>query len=375
MLKKGISLIEVIIIIAILAILAGVMSPIIYKTTEAARYKRAEKELETIYNAILGDGADYFGYLGDMGRFPNQLSELYIQSTQPNKAENPSGSGVFAGWNGPYLSVSNSDSTGIYDPWGNKYIQVFNAWGQSNKWMLVCAGKDGQFDNSNPNAAVNQDNLYYPAEPLSLTTYTVSGNTYYTIMTSLNLKAEIANSDISPLRVKFIFYDIRNGTSYVRTGIGNGGLFYSATIGQKVVDALFVLDNGTEISGSLVRTSVNLQPFTPETKKIVFPSIYEGFCDITINYGGCDLPSSFSVNSTFDKNSNNCSSGNLSSTPVFDVYFEGYNSSGEKVWGPVQMTKYSSSPHFRYSITNSPCGIKTIRFYSTGGGAWLLRNL
>ena len=369
------SLIEVIIIIAILAILAGLMSPLIYKTTEASRYRRAEKELETIYNAILGDGKEYFGYVGDMGRFPDPLSELYIRSSQPVKTENPSGSGVFAGWDGPYLSVSNSDSTGIVDPWGNHYIQVFNAWGQSNRWMLVCAGKDGQFDNSNPNAAVNRDNLYYPAQPLSLNTYTVSGNTYYTIVTTLNLKAGISGSDISPTRVKFIFYDVRNGSSYVRTGTGNGGLFYNATVGQRVIDSLFILDDGTEISGSTVRNTIKLLPFTPESQKISFPIVYESLCNLNINYGGCDLPSSFSLNSSFDKNSNSCSGGNINQTPGFEVYFEGYNASGEKIWGPERMDKYSSAPHFRYSITRSPCGIKTLRFYSTGGGAWILRNL
>ncbi len=375
MMKKGMSLIEVIIIIAILAILAGLMSPLIYKTTEASRYKRAERELETIYNAILGDGKEYFGYVGDMGRFPDPLSELYIQSSQPVKTENPSGSGVFAGWDGPYVSVTNSDTSGIIDPWGNYYIQVFNAWGQSNKWMLVCTGKDGQFDNSNPNATVNRDNLYYPAQPLSLNTYTVSGNTYYTIMTTLNLKAEISGSDISPTRVKFIFYDVRNGSSYIRTGIGNGGLFYSATVGQRVIDSLFILDDGTEITGSAVRNTVKLLPFTPKSQKISFPAVYESFCNLNINYGGCDLPSSFSLNSSFNKNSNSCSGGNINQTPGFEVYFEGYNSSGEKIWGPERMNKYSSAPHFRYSITKSPCGIKTIRFYSTGGGAWILRNL
>ncbi len=373
--KRGVSLIEVIIIIAILAILAGIFAPLVYKTTETARYKRAQSELENLYNAILGNQKDYFGYLGDMGRFPNTLTELYIQGTQPNSVENPTGSGIYAGWRGPYISTSNNDNNGIFDPWGNYYVQVFNAWGQANSWMLVCKGKDGQFDNTDPNAAVNQDNLYYPDEPLKLNSYTVSGNTYYTIFTSLSLKSKILDFDILPQRVSFIFYDVRNGSSYQRTGTGNSGLFYNTTIGVRVIDAAFILDDGSFIGGSSVRNTVSLLPFTPTNKEITFSSTVEGFCNIAINYGGCDLPSNFSLNSSFNRNNNNCSGADIGQTPAFDVYFEGYNSSGEKIWGPVRMTKYSSSPHFRYSITNSLCGIKTLRFYSTGGGGWFVRNL
>ncbi len=372
--KKGISLIEVIIIIAILAILAGIFTPLVYKTTEAARYKRAEKELENIYKAIMGDSKEFFSYIGDMGRFPVNLTELYIQGSQQNPVENPTGSGIYVGWRGPYLSSSNSDSTGIIDPWGNYYEQVFNAWGQSGRWMLVCKGKDGQFDNSNPNAQVNADNLYYPDQPLKVDSYSVGGNTYYTIFSNLRVRAKITGSEISPVRVGFIFYDVRNGASYQRNGTGNTGLFYNSSIGVRIIDASFVLDDGTIINSSVVRESVSLLPFNTESKTIVFPSVIEGFCNISISYGGCGLPSTFSVDSSFNRANNSCSGADLGQTPLFNVYFEGYNSSGEKIWGPVLMTKYSSSPHFRYTVSSSPCGIKTIRFYSTGGGGWIVRN-
>lgn len=373
--NRGVTLIEVIIIIGIIAILAGALAPLVYKTTETTRYKRAQKELESLYKAVLGNGENYFGYLGDMGKFPDPLSQLYVRSTQPPPVENPAGSGVYAGWRGPYISPSNSDNTGIFDPWGHYYIQVFNAWGNTNRWMLVCAGKDGQFDNSNPNASVNQDNLYYPDEPLQISSYAGSGgNTVYTVFNSVSVTISLSNSSVKPLRTKFTLYDVREGIPNIVFGIGNQGVFNNVVIGNKTLDTNFILDDNTIISSPSVRKFINLQQYNPLTADIQINISPEMLCLITATYGGCGLSSDFTLNSSFDRSNNVCSGADLNQLPYFSVYFEGYNASGEKIWGPIPMTRYSSSPHFRFQTTDSPCGIKTIRFFSTGGGATLIRN-
>ncbi len=373
--NRGVTLIEVIIIIGIIAILAGALSPLIYKTTETARYKRAQKEIGSIYEAITGDSNNYFGYIGDMGKFPDPLTQLYIKSTQPNPMENPAGSGIFAGWRGPYISPTNSDTNGIKDPWGNYYLQVFNAWGNNNRWMLVCSGKDGQFDNTNPNALVNKDNLYYPNEPLQINSYTNgSGNTIHTILNSVIVNVSLSSSSIKPLRVKFTLYDVREGGQNIFYGIGNQGVFNSIVIGNKVVDANFILDDGTIINSSSVRKFINLQQYNPQSAEIQINSSPEALCLITTTYGGCGLSSNFTLDSTFNRAGNICSGSDLNNLPNYSVYFEGYNASGEKIWGPIEMMRYGSSPHFRFQTTDSPCGIKTIRFFSTGGGATITRN-
>jgi type II secretory pathway pseudopilin PulG len=373
--NRGVTLIEVIIIIGIIAILAGALAPLVYKTTETARYKRAQKELESIYKAVIGNSSDYFGYIGDMGKFPDPITQLYIKSTQPNPVENPAGSGIFAGWRGPYISPTNSDTTGIKDPWGNYYLQVFNAWGNNNKWMLVCAGKDGQFDNTNQNASVNNDNLYYPDEPIQVSSYTNGGgNTIYTIFNSVSVNISLSNNSIKPLRVRFSLFDVREGVQNIVYGIGNQGVFNNITIGNKAIDTNFILDDGTIINSPSVRKFINLQQYNPQTATIQINNSPETLCVLTATYGGCGLSSVFTLDSTFDRANNLCSGSDLNNLPYFSVYFEGYNASGEKIWGPIEMTRYSSSPHFRFQTTNSPCGIRTVRFFSTGGGATIIRN-
>lgn len=159
---KGFTLIEAIIVIAVISILAALIIPMIFNTTTQEKYKEAKAELEAIYNAIFGDGITTFGYHGDMGCIPYKLGDLFIQGDQPDPYEYPSGSGVIVGWKGPYISPRRVQGNDIIDPWGNPYSVVFtDIGGGFFEWQLVCAGMDGDVTTTN-------DNLYYPEEPVKV---------------------------------------------------------------------------------------------------------------------------------------------------------------------------------------------------------------
>ncbi len=197
---KGFTLIEAIIIIAVVAILAALIAPMIFKSTEQERYKRAESELKTIYEAIFGDGKTNFGYHGDMGNLPPDLRCLAIPSSdncdRPDPKEWPSGSGVIIGWKGPYLSPQRVDADGNFlDPWGNMY-QMKPLSSDPDTWQLASAGPDGQIDWSNSTASVNQDNVYYPDSPINVSNHWNSD--YYQLLNPTYFSSKIKDVENFP---------------------------------------------------------------------------------------------------------------------------------------------------------------------------------
>ena len=115
--RRGISLIEVTIIIVIVAIVMAVAMQSMSPGMENARQRKTEHEMETIINAIAGDPSimsvaggmrSDFGYVGDVGSFPPNLNAL---------VENPGG---YSTWDGPYITpqfIAGFDT----DEWGQAY--------------------------------------------------------------------------------------------------------------------------------------------------------------------------------------------------------------------------------------------------------------
>ena len=107
--SSGFSLIEIIVAVAIIAILAGAIVPVLFNRLEQARYERTQQDLKTIYEASMGTPVeDYFGYVGDIGRLPDSIPELL------------DGTGQGSLWSGPYLSLGG----GLIgrDIYGNPYV-------------------------------------------------------------------------------------------------------------------------------------------------------------------------------------------------------------------------------------------------------------
>ena len=105
----GFTLIEMIVAVAIMAVLASAVVPVLFNKLEQARYERVYTDLKTIYEATMGTPAEgYYGYVGDMGSLPDSV-DMLIDGT---------GQGTY--WKGPYVSLGGQVS--LQDVYGTPYV-------------------------------------------------------------------------------------------------------------------------------------------------------------------------------------------------------------------------------------------------------------
>jgi type II secretory pathway pseudopilin PulG len=120
---KGFTLIEAIVIIAIMAVIAGIATPVIFTVLERVETESAWEEMENIYTALMGDPeAGNDGYLGDMGVLPASLADLNSLGGPPYTMKS---NGIGMGWNGPYLIKGKYMQDYLYDTWGTSYTYSF----------------------------------------------------------------------------------------------------------------------------------------------------------------------------------------------------------------------------------------------------------
>ena len=147
---QGFSLLEVSVSLFIVAVLAAVLVPLASSLVDSQRGNQALTQLQTIYTAIVGDPQKgTFGYLGDVGSYPNTLTDLLSSST--------------TGWNGPYLSNAQLDNSGnILDPFGG-VVEYFyaNTAGGSDYLGLISKGPDRY--STNPNQSSNASSSFTPS--------------------------------------------------------------------------------------------------------------------------------------------------------------------------------------------------------------------
>lgn len=149
----GFTLIEVIVVIAVISILASMAVPYAAKIIDQSREEATRKQMEETQRTIMGDPkAPTVGYLGDMGRLPATLSQLNTQGTQPASATAapPTGLGIVRyGWQGPYVKIGFSPTAYLTDGWGTS---------------LVYSAATGQITSYGPNrVAGGGDDITYPS--------------------------------------------------------------------------------------------------------------------------------------------------------------------------------------------------------------------
>lgn len=118
---RGFTLVELLVVLAILGLLVGLVGPRVMKHLGGAKSDAARLQIEDFATAL-----DLF-YL-DNGRYPAG-SEGLAALTQP-----PAG---LPSWNGPYLKKSSIPK----DPWGREY--QYRAPGEHAAWEIVSLGADG----------------------------------------------------------------------------------------------------------------------------------------------------------------------------------------------------------------------------------------
>jgi prepilin-type N-terminal cleavage/methylation domain-containing protein len=156
--SAGFTLIEVIIVIAIMAIVAGAMAPLAVRTIDSGRRDVTIKRQQEVHRAIFGDpSAPGSGFLSDIGRFPTtgdpivpDFAELAVQGSLPTYSIQPCGVGM--GWRGPYL-LDGVDASG----------RPLDGWGQPMDYV------GGQIRSGGPdrNMATAADNIVYPSMPIT----------------------------------------------------------------------------------------------------------------------------------------------------------------------------------------------------------------
>jgi prepilin-type N-terminal cleavage/methylation domain-containing protein len=190
--NNGFTLIEVIIVIAILAIVAGAMAPLASRAIDSSRQDLTVKREQLIYQAIMGDPlTSGSGFLSDIGRLPNaNLTELSLTGALPAYAIQPSGIG--AGWRGPYLLEGVDVSGHPLDGWGTPMDFV--------NGQIRSAGLDRDINTA-------ADNILYPANPI--TASNVNGRVIFTVML---LDSSSSQPVYAPSAGQATIYFAQNGT-------------------------------------------------------------------------------------------------------------------------------------------------------------------
>jgi len=119
---RGFTLVELLVVLAILGLLAGLVGPAIFNQFSKAKPKAAKLQVENLVQSVR------FFQL-DTGRYPTTSEGLEALVTDPGSVSN---------WNGSYLGKEKLP----VDPWGNAY--EYRAPGQHGDFDIWSLGSDGQ---------------------------------------------------------------------------------------------------------------------------------------------------------------------------------------------------------------------------------------
>jgi len=126
--RSGFTLIELVIVVAIIAILAGALMLEAGRRIRVARRTRALQDMRTLEVAL-------DSYAADNGSPPTTQQGLAALVTKPTSAPVPSN------WNGPYLKKRSAVPR---DPWGIEYLYRFppEENPDAESYDLICYGAD-----------------------------------------------------------------------------------------------------------------------------------------------------------------------------------------------------------------------------------------
>ena len=178
--SQGFTLIEIIVILAVISILVAILTPTVLKYIDEARDDRAKEDVKAIaamLNDLIKDTGQYPGSKLESGNTflcgPGNVglsgqtwgtsatcedlaNHLVTNSpgTTATSDDYPSGTGRFR-WKGPYITNLSED------PWGNAY--QINAstlvGGNTSPTWVISAGPDGSFQTSTSSTTLSGDDL------------------------------------------------------------------------------------------------------------------------------------------------------------------------------------------------------------------------
>jgi len=133
--RAGFTLIEILVVIVVIAILATLVAPNIFRHVGAAKDATAKSQIE-----MLGAALDAFRL--DNGRYPSTDEGLEALWEEPKAAQ-------LQNWKGPYLRKAVP-----VDPWGHAYAYTWPGQANPNGYDLLSYGADGQPNGEGENADI-----------------------------------------------------------------------------------------------------------------------------------------------------------------------------------------------------------------------------
>jgi general secretion pathway protein G len=133
--QSGFTLLEMLVVLAIIGLLIGLIGPRLLGRVDAAKVTTAQAQIKMIKNAIES-------YKLDTGNYPNPQEGLAYLIKKPSNGR------LAAQWRGPYMDSAIPD-----DPWGNPY-QYSVPGANSQPYRLYSFGADGKPGGSEDNADV-----------------------------------------------------------------------------------------------------------------------------------------------------------------------------------------------------------------------------
>lgn len=120
--KSGITLLEMMVVLAIIALVVGLAAPRLMDSFGRAKSRTASIQMENVRAAV------QLFYL-DVGRYPSEAEGLQALVTGPDGAE---------GWLGPYVDGIED----LNDPWGRTYL--YRSPAETQPFSISTYGRDGK---------------------------------------------------------------------------------------------------------------------------------------------------------------------------------------------------------------------------------------
>ncbi len=135
---RGFTLIEIMVVIAVIAVLAGLVAPMVFRNVGDAKVSAAKAQM------------DLFALALDQYRLDNDYYPSTSQGLEALRAQ-PAGDPSAQNWRGPYLRKPVP-----LDPWGHAYVFISPGASNPTGYDLMSYGRDGQPGGTGEDADVIQ---------------------------------------------------------------------------------------------------------------------------------------------------------------------------------------------------------------------------